>query len=384
MVIKIMPPRKSISRVLGYNESKVAGKVAALVACRNMDAPGTAGMVETFRRFERLNISTQKPVFHMAVNPGEGEEWDDDRICSYVDELMEGLGYGKQPYAIYRHSDITREHYHVVSYRTDRKGHKIRDSFENERCLALGTRLGRKYGYRMGASGTQRKNRFGTYQYDPAQGDTVAQMRTLCEHALQYRFTTFDQFVMILRVHGLDVKQRTGRRTELFLQGLDSWGKPATKMIDEKALGMSLYELYSRRAMDSISCMEEWIGNRERVLEKCAGPLENSGSQKEFRKFLRYSRIDFKLKRDGDRHRISGADFIDHRTMCAFTLSDFGKGLDVDMLREAEEKRWEHEEQERGPSAGLGDLLAGLSAGTSRSREKDMKDDPRKRKGRKI
>lgn len=379
-----MPPSGSMSRVLGYNCRKVDRDTAAVVALRNMDGPGEAGMKETFSRFERLNISTQNPVFHMAVNPGEGESWDDSRICDYVDEVMEGLGYGRQPYVIFRHSDIARTHYHVVSIRVDGRGRKIRDSFENDRCRALAMKLEKKYGYRLGGGNTQRKNRFGILQFDPSQGDSLSQMRSLYEHALQYRFTNFEQFVMILRVHGLEVKQRTGRRTELFLQGLDSWGRPSTRMVDEKSLGMPLYELYSRRAIDSVSCMDEWMGNRGRVIARSIGPLEDSRSQKEFRKFLRFSRIDFRFRRNGDSHRITGADFVDHRTMCAFSLADLGKELNVDMLREADGKRWEHEEQEQDPAVGLGDLLAGLSAGSSKSREKDMKDDPRKRKGRRI
>ena len=42
-------------------------------------------------------------------------------------EYMEKLGYGDQPYIIFRHEDNARPHIHIVSLRIDEQGRKIRD-----------------------------------------------------------------------------------------------------------------------------------------------------------------------------------------------------------------------------------------------------------------
>ena len=48
--------------------------------------------------------------------------------------MMEHMGYGKQPYFVYKHKDLDRVHYHVVSTRIDSvTGKKIKDNYEQEK-----------------------------------------------------------------------------------------------------------------------------------------------------------------------------------------------------------------------------------------------------------
>ena len=55
-------------------------------------------------------------------------------IRKELDRLMEHLGYGKQPYLVYRHADIDRVHFHIVSTRIDKQsGKKIKNNFEKEK-----------------------------------------------------------------------------------------------------------------------------------------------------------------------------------------------------------------------------------------------------------
>jgi hypothetical protein len=55
-------------------------------------------------------------------------------IRTEIDNLMKQLGYGSQPYLVYRHADIDRVHFHIVSTRIDKQtGKKIKDNFEKEK-----------------------------------------------------------------------------------------------------------------------------------------------------------------------------------------------------------------------------------------------------------
>lgn len=385
MVVKIMNPKGAgLSSVLEYNERKVSQGEASLLGVSGMEYPvEDDGIRRTFDHYLWLNRKSRDVSFHMTVNPAEGEKWDDGKMMRYVAELMEGLGYGEgHPYAVYRHTDTGRTHYHVVSVRTDRNGKKIYDYRDKSRCNRLARQLEDKYGYVLGNPGRMKVNRFRVEQFTPGAGDVTAQMRYLFEHALQYRFTSFRQFEMILHVHGLGVKVRGGLRTRLVLQGLDTRGKPCTNPVTERELGMQLYELYSRRAMEGVEWMRtpEAEEQRGRTVLSCTTALLGSESQTGFRKTLRQSRIDAAILRDARTHRITGAEFIDHRSQCAFSLQDFGDDFDREMLRAADAEQWEHEHRSYGP--GIGDLLAGLSDG-SKSKEKDMKDRKRK-KGRRI
>ena len=55
-------------------------------------------------------------------------------IQTELDNLMKHLGSGSQPYLIYKHADIDRVHFHIVSTRIDKQtGKKIKDNFEKEK-----------------------------------------------------------------------------------------------------------------------------------------------------------------------------------------------------------------------------------------------------------
>lgn len=50
---------------------------------------------------------------------------------------MESLGYGQQPYVVFRHRDIARTHLHIVSVRVDESGKKIDHNNELKRAIRI-------------------------------------------------------------------------------------------------------------------------------------------------------------------------------------------------------------------------------------------------------
>ena len=59
---------------------------------------------------------------------------------------METLGYGKQPYIVFKHNDIAREHIHIVSLRVDSRGQKINERFEKRRSKKITYALEKRFG----------------------------------------------------------------------------------------------------------------------------------------------------------------------------------------------------------------------------------------------
>lgn len=153
MVVKIHMSAASTKGPLDYNERKVAMGEAEVVGVSGMKNDSLATIYRTFEEYERnpaISAKTRSLAFHMTVNPGPGERRDTATTMSYISELMDRLGYGDQPYVVYRHNDIDREHFHVVSVRVDRTGKVIGDSFMRRNLQSIMKDINPRYGYVTG------------------------------------------------------------------------------------------------------------------------------------------------------------------------------------------------------------------------------------------
>ncbi len=101
-----------------------------------------------FQEIEERNTRVRKPGLHISVNPTVGDlvRLGDAGIRTEIDNLMNHLGYGNQPYFVYKHADLERVHFHIVSTRIDcDTGKKIKDSYEKEKTQRFIKNMEQKY-----------------------------------------------------------------------------------------------------------------------------------------------------------------------------------------------------------------------------------------------
>ena len=385
MVLKIMQPASSSCFSLEYNENKCATGEAVLLHTNCIDE--SEGIAETFRKYERRNIRTENLSFHMSVNPAPDEHLTEEQVKEFISDIMKGLGYGNQPYAVYRHTDIDREHFHVVSVRVNDQGRKIHDFQENKRCFQLLSAVAPKYGLRVGNGDGERYAAMGIdpRRFNPVGGNIMEQIRIIAEECCKYHMTSFAQFKLIMQAHGLEVTDRTGDTSQVVVRGLNQDGIPCTAPITEDELGKHLYSEYERRAMECVGRSGIKQRERARICGISSSCLEHSTSERHFKNMLARFDIDIHLHRTRE-GRIYGATFVDHSTRCAFKSSELGAFRLDDIITADEGGQWQKksstiQEQSEGHDLNLvGAALAGISKGSSKSQEKDMKDKKRKRK----
>ena len=390
MVVKIMKSCPSVKNAMDYNERKVACGDAELLATANVRACD-ASIQDTFRFLENRNIRSKDISFHMSVNPSATDGMTEEKALEFIDDLMKGLGYEKQPYAVYKHTDIDREHYHVVSVKVNEQGRKIKDYYDKLKAIELTRQLADKYGYRLGNGEGERAREQGIdpKRFNPCLGNVVAQMEAIFRECCTYHFTSFQQFQMIMESHGLSVTHRSGDESTILLQGLDEAGKACTAPIDERDTAMAMYETYEQRALECYGKTSVRRRELDKVDSLAAFCLPRSTSQKHFENMLRRHDIDIKIHRNSS-SGIMGATFVDHATKSAFKCSEL-PNFRLDQIRTANASMQWHEsipqnhelakeQSYNGP--GLADVLEGLGAGHSQEQEM-MEDDKSKKKGRK-
>lgn len=391
MVVKIMKSCPSVKNAMDYNERKVACGDAELLATANVRA-WDASIQDTFRFLENRNIKSRDVSFHMSVNPSDTDGMTQEQALEFIGHLMDGLGYGNQPYAVYRHSDIDREHYHVVSVKVNEHGKKINDFQDKRRAMALTRKYAEKYGYTIGngESDKARDMGFDTRRFSPEAGHVIAQMEAIFKECCSYHFTSFQQFQMIMQSHGLSVTHRAGDESTILLQGLDKAGKACTAPVDERDTSLAMYEMYEQRALQCYGKTSVRRRELDKVDSLASFCLPRSTSQKHFENMLRKQDIDIRIHRNSN-GAIMGATFVDHATRSAFKCSEL-PSFKLDSIRAADASlQWHeyqpqhHEQQEKqshnGP--GISDVLEGLGAGHSQEQEMMEDDNKNKKKGKK-
>ena len=71
--------------------------------------------MESFMPYLEANRRTTNTVFHASLNPSPEDRLTDEQLRKIACEYMERMGYGEQPYIVFKHKDISREHLHIVS-----------------------------------------------------------------------------------------------------------------------------------------------------------------------------------------------------------------------------------------------------------------------------
>ena len=372
MVVKIMASSPTMRSALEYNDKKVSQGDAQVIHTANIDAD-LKTFHDTIRRYEKRNFSSKELSFHMSVNPSQSDGMSEEKVKELISDIMEGLGYAKQPYAVYRHDDIDRRHYHVVSIRTDSNGRKIPSRQENRRCLLLQETLSMKYGFVVGCTTNERLDRTLGHvsKFTLGKADTAVQIDSIIRQCCSYRFTSFNQFNFLLKTYGVSVTEVSKVPTRMVFRGLDNKGKACTTAISRQDLSFDPVRMYDARVRECVRT-KAYYGTAD-LSELCYHCLVESNSQRHFRAMMAAENVDVKIIRNSD-GLISRVMFVDHETKSVHNLSDL-KDVSLSDFRNAESlgqwaQRYNDTKQE--PLVGmatLGDLLSSLGGGCSLSKD---------------
>ena len=255
MVTPILEYSRSVVGVLMYNEQKVARGVASLVMSSGVNGYELDKLLDVFDRYESnpaIDDRTQNLGFHLTVCPGPTDRMDETSVLAFICEHMKNLGYENQPYVVYRHNDIEREHYHVVSVRVDEQGKVINDSFSHRKALESLKDLAPKYGFHIGADPT-RKGLSGE-RLQPAFLDMNKDHVNFRE-VLEYEFNDFTEFAAAMRSWGIEAsiaEREDGekKRRLLRFKALDREGKSRSRYLFVD--GKSGYHLRAEKDMEKV------------------------------------------------------------------------------------------------------------------------------------
>ena len=102
---------------LRYNKEKVDKDEAEVLFWQKMLEPfdkhgrlDIDACMESFRPYLEANRRTTSTVFHASLNSSPEDKLTDEQLREITQEYMERMGYGNQPYIVFKHKDIDRQH----------------------------------------------------------------------------------------------------------------------------------------------------------------------------------------------------------------------------------------------------------------------------------
>ena len=333
MIAKISAT-ENLGGALSYNFKKVEKEEASILLAQGLyqNKEGTYTMAEVFADMEALipeKCRTKKMVFHCSLNPHPDEKLSDETLMQIAKEYMEALGYGKQPYIVFKHNDIAREHIHIVSLRVDSCGRKINDKFEKQRSKQITDALEKRFGL-IPSSKVTDKAVAETPKVDIGKGNIKEQVANVVRMVLKhYHFCSLGELNAVLSKYNLateEVKTEfRGKKYDglVYVPTDDKGGKISTP-INASDIGHGVgYTAVQNRMQKSRQAVKPLIPTvRNKVLQTMR---TSPRTEKDLQNRLEEQGLRGVIRKN-ESGRIYGITFIDDEVGVVLNGSRLGKG----------------------------------------------------------
>lgn len=333
MIAKISST-ENLGGALGYNFKKMQHNEAVVLCVNELRKgfDGTFQMDKVLADMQRAipeQCRTKKTVFHCSLNPHPDEKLTDEEFTQIAKEYMEALGYGKQPYIVFKHNDIAREHIHIVSLRVDFDGNKINDKYEGRRSKKITDALEKKYNL-IPSSKVSERTTTETPKVNVVQGNIKEQVANTVRSAMKhYTFCSLGELNAVLRKYNLAVEEvkteyRGKRYDGLVYVPTDDKGNKVSTPIHASDIGRGVgYAAIQNKMQKSKEAVKPLIPSVRRKVLEVMRTSPDTGERLRQRLEEQGLRVVIRKNEDG---RLYGITFIDDERGIALNGSRLGKG----------------------------------------------------------
>lgn len=336
----------SLYGVLAYNQIKVDELHAdVLFGNRIIEPPGDnpytiEHISRSFVDYLTANRKTEKPILHISLNPDPKDCVTEEQFIKLAEQYMQRMGFGDQPYIVYRHNDIGREHLHIVSVRVDETGRAISDSYEHERSMKVCRELEQQFDL---TPATKKEWKEGLplspvdYEGGNLKGQLAGVIRPI---AREWRFGTLGEYRAVLSLYGITVDEVKGEYGGREYHGLsysatdkdgNKVGKPFKSSVFGKEVGIAALE---KRMLSSAAWMKSHKDIATDTAARIASAMQTAGRDRTlFERELMRQGIGV-VFRTNDAGRIYGATFINHADKTVFNGSRLGKEFSANVFND--------------------------------------------------
>lgn len=340
-MVAIVHQSSSLRNALHYNEHKVRQKVAELIHAGNypkdVELLSFSERINRLQRQAALNVRAKVNCLHISLNFDEADKpkLSTDKLQEIADTYMEKIGFGEQPYLVYRHHDAGHEHIHIVTTNIKNDGKRIAlHNLARNQSMTAAKEIEKEFSLTVATD----KHRL-AYQLKPintvkaeyGRFETKRAITNVLDHVLpKYKYTSVAELNVVLKLYNVMADtggkgSRIARNGGLVYHILNDQGekvgvpvkasliynRPTLKVLQEKFSQNKALRQPHRMHMKHVV---------DYSIKTAAGPIDLPKLESR----IREEGIQLVVRQNKE-GRIYGITYIDHKSKCVFNGSDLGK-----------------------------------------------------------
>ena len=334
----------SLHGALSYNQEKVKEQQAKIIFSNRvmMNRDGSVNMYLvnlSFTPYLDANKNTEKPVLHISINPHPKDKVSDEMYSEIAQTYMQKMGLGDQPYLVYKHEDLDRQHIHIVTVNVDENGKKIGDSNNFYQSKKITRELEKTYNLHTAEKKEQVEELLTLKRINYESGDIKNQIANISKSLIKnYRFQSVNEYRALLSLYGITVEEVKGEAkgqnySGLVYSAIDKKGEKVGNPIKASVIGKSVgYDALQSRLKYSAKYMKEYkVFETPKLIVGSA--IDSYTDKRTFLNDLAKNNINV-VFRENTEGRIYGATFIHHQSRCVFNGSKMGKEFSANIFNE--------------------------------------------------
>lgn len=338
-MVAVIKVASSMHRIFNYNENKVKEGIAECIGAENyplnVDEMTLKIKLNFLLKRMELNENVKRNSLHISLNfdPSENS-LTDERLMEIATTYMEKLGFGEQPFLVYRHHDAGHPHIHLVTTNIEADGKRIDLHHLGIRKSEPARKEIEKEFDLVAAEGHSTKDR---YQLEPIVMGKVQYGKSESKKALDnvlrgvldsYRYTSLPELNAVLRQYNVladrgsessriyksgglvyRILDHQGKPTGVPIKASDFYNRPILKSLEEKFASNEAKRLPFKSRIKNV--IDHALLGKSMPLEHLIKLLEKQGIHVSLRK--------------NETGLIYGITYVDHQSKCVFNGSALGK-----------------------------------------------------------
>ena len=247
------------------------------------------------------------------------------------------MGYGSQPYIVFKHTDIDRTHIHIASTCVGIDGKKISDDYDHPRSMAICRDLETKYNLNKATEQEQKQANKVFKPVDYHKGDIKSQIASVVRYLPKYySFPTMGSYNALLSLFNITAEEVKGERNGQSVNGLvyvaldengNKVSNPFKASLFGKDAGVAQLQKYFEQSKEKMKANPA----RSVLKNTVEFTIHTTNNEREFKKQLSEQGINTVVRRNNE-GRIYGMTFIDHESRNVWNGSQLDRNLSANVF----------------------------------------------------